>query len=81
VDKLAQECFELGKEAAEADWDANDLLNDPTPHSGDPTMISYAQKHPSDYGTLLKSWRDGYHKQAEKFQRADEEPESVSLGP
>jgi hypothetical protein len=80
LDKLAQECFELGKEAAEADWDADDLLHDPTPHSGDPTMMSYAQKHPSDYGTLLKFWRDGYHEQAEHFRREGEKPAGVSLG-
>lgn len=66
-EQLSQRCFNLGKEAAEADWDANDLLDDPAPHSGDPTMQSYAQVYSSDYHALLRTWREGYHEQAAQF--------------
>lgn len=80
LDTLAKECFDRGKEAAEADWDADDLVDDPTPNSADPTMMSYAQMYPNDYGTLLRSWRDGYHEQAEQFRREVKYFEGVSFG-
>jgi phage terminase Nu1 subunit (DNA packaging protein) len=79
LDKLAKQCLELGKEAAEADWEEDDLLDEPTPGTGDPTMYSYSVMYPSDYRTLLQSWRDGYREQAAQFRL--EGPDGVSSGP
>lgn len=79
LDRLVKQCSELGKEAADADWEGDDLLDDPTPGTGDPTMFSNSVEYPDYYGTLLRSWQDGYHEQAAHLRV--EGPNTVLSGP
>lgn len=77
LNKLKEECFELGKEAAEADLEDDELEESPTPNHS-PTMFNYEHEYPFHYSVLVEYWREGYYERADELKAQEANAPSTS---
>jgi hypothetical protein len=75
LNKLKDICYQLGQEAATADWEVDALEEFPTPHSS-PSMFEFEHQYTHQFSVLCEYWREGYYAREDELTAQQDTPSS-----
>lgn len=65
--EIAEQCFALGEEEADADWDGEAVYEEPLPQDNNPVMSKLKTDYPLYNNWFLQSWIAGYNSRGDQL--------------